>query len=403
MALSYLSRFAISFTLLMLPTSAAIANPDIVPRLAGVSFSQGVPHARVCPDASRPGFAQCHARAVTDAAGYITANALKPNGLPAGHGPAQLRSAYNIPENAGAPSTIIAIVDAYGYTRAEADLAVYRATFGLPECTTANGCFAKFNQNGVKGSYPAQNTGWAQETALDLDMASAICPGCSIILVQANSASYGDLAKAVRTAAALGATVISNSYGGGESGTQTWEASYNQPGIAVTVSSGDGGYGVSFPASSPHVIAVGGTTLRESTTAARGWTETAWRGAGSGCSAVYPKPAWQTDPKCIRRTIADVSAVSDPATGVAVYAPTGSRTAAWQVYGGTSVAAPIIGAIYGVKGGPVVDGSLYANRTSLFDIVSGTNGSCGVAYLCKAVVGYDGPTGLGTPNGIGAF
>ena len=141
------------------------------------------------------------------------------------------------------------------------DLATYRAQFGLPACTTANGCFKKVNQNGVQGNYPRANTGWSQETALDLDMASAICPGCSILLVEANSASLANLAAAVNRAAAMGAHVISNSYGGSESGSQNTEQLYNYAGIAVTASSGDDGFGVEFPASSPHVTAVGGTTL----------------------------------------------------------------------------------------------------------------------------------------------
>ena len=370
--------------------------------LRDLRYSKGVAHVRVCEGPERPGIARCHARVVTDAAGRTIENVVKRNLLPAGYGPADLQAAYNIPADAGSPATVIAIVDAYGYINAEADLAIYRATFGLPPCTTANGCFTKYNQSGQQGNYPYQNTGWAQETALDLDMASAACPKCKIILVQARSATYANLAAAVNTAAALGAHVISNSYGGGESGTQSYEAAYNHPGVAITVSTGDSGYGAQFPATSPHVIAAGGTSLRVAGTA-RGWSETAWNGSGSGCSDVYPKPAWQTDPSCPRRMEADVSAVADPSTGVAVYAPSGSHSASWQVYGGTSVAAPLIGGIYGANGDAVVSGSLYADRSALFDVISGSNGTCGVHYYCHADVGYDGPTGLGTPDGLTAF
>jgi subtilase family serine protease len=297
----------------------------------------------------------------------------------------------------------VAVVDAYGYTNAEADLAVYRAQYGLPACTTANGCFGKYNENGTKSSYPAQNTGWAQETALDLDMVSAMCPNCKIILVEASTASFADLATAVNRAASLGAHVISNSYGGGESGSQYYESAYNHPGVAVTVSSGDSGYGVQFPASSPHVIAVGGTSLYTASNA-RGWTETAWTDAGSGCSKVYGKPTWQKDPLCTMRMEADVSAIADPNTGVAVYGPVNGSNSAWMVFGGTSVAAPLIGGVYGVNGGSVTYGdNPYANLSWLNDVTSGANGSCGKTYLCTAEPGYDGPTGLGTPKGVTGF
>jgi len=368
----------------------------------GILKSGNVYHAAVCPGQAGPATARCHARVVTDDRGNPIERAAASNVVPSGFGPSDLRAAYKITAQ-GSSTTIIAIVDAYGYTNAESDLATYRSTYGLPACTTANGCFVKYNQAGVKGSYPRQNTGWAQESALDLDMASAMCPGCKIILVQANSASFSDLAAAVNTAAALGARVISNSYGGGENGSQAYESAYDHVGVAVTVSSGDSGYGVQFPASSPHVIAVGGTTLK-SNTSARGWGETVWAGAGSGCSTIYAKPSWQLDGGCAMRMEADVAAVADPATGVAVYGPGRGGKPAWLVFGGTSVAAPLIGGIYGANGGAVNYGSTpYANTGALFDVTSGSNGSCGGTYFCTARAGYDGPTGLGTPNGITAF
>ncbi len=388
--------------LVIVPAMIWLVTPAAARPVRAIEHSRGIAHTRVCSGANVGGFARCHARVVSDEQGNAIENAVGTNGLPSGYGPADLLAAYKVPAGAGSPSTVIAIVDAYGYRNAEADLAVYRSTFGLPACTSASGCFTKYNQNGVTGSYPGQNTGWAQETALDLDMASAMCPGCKIILVEANSASFADLAAAVNTAAALGAVVISNSYGGGESGSQGYESAYNHPGVAITASSGDSGYGVQFPASSPHLIAVGGTRLLASGNA-RGWSETAWSGAGSGCSAIYSKPKWQKDTSCTRRMEADVSAVADPSTGVAVYGPSGRRGSSWQVYGGTSVAGPLIGGIYGANGGTVVDGSPYANLGSLFDVVSGSNGTCGVTYFCNAVSGYDGPTGLGTPNGVTAF
>ena len=293
-----------------------------------VERSRNVYHRAVCPGPAYPGTARCHAHVVTDRAGNALEWNFTRNATPQGYGPSDLRSAYAATD-VGSLSTIVAIVDAYGYTNAESDLAVYRAQYGLPACSSATGCFTKYNQNGVKGSYPKQNTGWAQESALDLDMVSAMCPNCKIILVEANSASLADLSAAVNTAAGLGAHVISNSYGGPETGSQAYEGAYNHLGVAITASSGDSGYGVQFPAASPNVTAVGGTSLVRSATA-RGWSETVWSGAGSGCSALYVKPTWQTDPLCGTRMEADVSAIADPSTGVAVYGPS-RRGSAWQV------------------------------------------------------------------------
>lgn len=400
MAPSRLGRFG-QGALFLAMAMFAVVEPASAEAFAGVVHSGNVYHAAVCP-AGGPGVAHCHARVVTDRGGNPIEHDATPNVTPSGFGPSALQSAYKISPTAGNSTTIIAIVDAYGYTNAASDLAVYRSTYGLPPCTSASGCFRKYNQSGAMSNYPRQNTGWAQETALDLDMASAMCPVCQIVLVEANSASLADLGAAVNTAAALNAHVISNSYGGSETGSTTYESAYNHPGVAVTVSSGDSGYGVQFPASSPHVVAVGGTSLTQSTTA-RGWSETVWSGAGSGCSAIYAKPSWQTDTACPRRMEADVSAVADPATGVAVYGPGSGGKSTWQVYGGTSVAAPLIGGIYAANGGAVFGGDPYSHTGSLFDVVSGSNGSCGGTYFCTAFPGYDGPTGLGTPNGTTAF
>jgi hypothetical protein len=203
----------------------------------------------------------------------------------------------------------------------------------------------------------------------------------------------------------MGAVAVSNSYGGSEfTGEATYGAAYfNHPGVAITVSSGDSGYGVEYPAASQYVTAVGGTTLQRTT--GGGFVEGAWSGAGSGCSVSEPKPSWQHDTGCSRRTVADVSAVADPATGVWVYDTFGGK--GWAVYGGTSVASPIVGAVYALAGaatpGDYPSKYPYANPAALHDVVGGSNGSCGGGYLCTAVAGYDGPTGLGTPNGAGAF
>ena len=385
--------------------------------------SGNVFHVQACPGPAAPGAARCHAHIVTDFRGnhltnMFVANRIertaKSNAVPSGYGPSALISAYNpavaatYPVGVGSSHTTIAIVDAYGYTNAEADLGVYRSMYGLPACTTANGCFTKYNEAGQKANYPVQNVGWAEETALDLDMASAMCPNCKIILVEANSATYADLAAAVRTAGALGAHVISNSYGGAEQGSQSYAAAYSQAGVAITASTGDSGYaaGPQFPATSPGVVAVGGTSLYQANNA-RGWTESAWVDGGSGCSKVYAKPQWQSFiTLCTMRMEADVSAVADPYTGVAVYGPVTTTLSAWQVYGGTSVAAPLVGGIYGANGGAVSFGSnpyAYRGTTYLNNVTTGSNGSCGGTMFCTAGPGYNGPTGLGTPHGTTAF
>jgi len=393
-----------SSSLLLVPLALAACGPSATDPNGGtdeagpaVAFlSKDGLHGATCPLAAL-GTARCHGWVGVDPDGKPTSNT-----TPSGYGPADLQSAYALNTAAGSGITV-AIVDAYDDPTAESDLAVYRSTFGLPPCTTANGCFRKVDQNGGT-RYPRRNTGWAEEISLDLDMVSAACPNCKILLVEATSATFSNLGTAVNTAAALGAHVISNSYGGGESSSETgYDTSwYNHPGIAVTVSSGDSGYGVEYPAASQYVIAVGGTHLVRSATT-RGWTETVWNGAGSGCSAYEPKPSWQHDTGCSRRTVADVSAVADPNTGVAVYDTTG--VAGWLVFGGTSVAAPLVGAIYALNGGAVSYGSnpYSAAAGSLNDVTSGSNGSCSGSYLCTGVAGYDGPTGLGTPNGSGAL
>ncbi|HEX8967194.1 MAG TPA: S53 family peptidase [Chloroflexota bacterium] len=323
-------------------------------------------------------------------------------GQPSGYGPADLRSAYQLPSTSAGAGQTVAVVDAYDDPNAESDLGVYRAQYGMSSCTTANGCFRKVNQYG-QSSYPRPSGSWAEEISLDLDMVSAVCPNCKILLVEARSSSLADLGTAVNTAVSLGATEVSNSYGGSEFSSETsYESYYNHPGVAVTVSSGDSGYGVEFPAASRYVTAVGGTSLRTASTS-RGWSETVWSGSGSGCSAYVGKPAWQSDAGCARRTVADVAAVADPNTGVAVYDT--YHQGGWLVFGGTSVASPIVASVYALAGNAatVTSGSYpYSHAAGLFDVVSGSNGTCG-SYLCTGGPGYDGPTGLGTPDGAAAF
>jgi subtilase family serine protease len=333
-----------------------------------------------------------------------------------GYYPCDLRDAYSLPSTSAGTGQTVGIVDAFNDPNAEEDLKVYRSEFGLPPCTAANGCFKKVNQTG--GSHPPSRdkTGWSVEESLDVDMVSAICPNCRILLVEADSNSYQDLGQAVDEAAALGATQISNSYGGREyAGEDLGNKYYRHPGIPVVVSSGDGDYGTTYPAASPYVTAVGGTTLSEGANG-RGWNESVWnneniQGAGSGCSVYEPKPSWQADTGCSKRMVADVAAIADPFTGVAVYDSfivKYETLGGWFVEGGTSAAAPIIASVYALAASktPLDDAShAYSHKSSLNDIVTGNNGGCGTfhLYFCNAEVGYDGPTGNGTPDGVGAF
>ncbi|SEG17015.1 Putative Ig domain-containing protein [Actinacidiphila yanglinensis] len=348
----------------------------------------------------------CMALVRTDVAHHL---GVSPNATPSGYGPSDLTSAYALPS--GGSGQTVGIVDAQDDPNAEADLATYRSQYGLPACTTANGCFKKVNQTGGT-SYPTADSGWAGEISLDLDMVSAVCPSCHILLVEATSASMTNLGTAVNEAVTLGAKYVSNSYGGGESSSDTsYDSSYfNHPGVAITVSAGDEGYGAEYPAASKYVTAVGGTALNRSSGTSRGWTESVWNtssteGTGSGCSAYDTKPTWQTDSGCSKRTVSDVSAVADPATGVAVYDSYGAS--GWQQYGGTSASSPIIASVYALAGTPAAGTTPasypYSHTGSLNDVTSGSNGSCGGSYLCTAGAGYDGPTGLGTPNGTAAF
>jgi subtilase family serine protease len=379
---------------LLIAGVVAVAAPSAQASISAIGA--GHRSVKVCA-APAAGEASCHAWVRTD----TTPNA----STPSGYFPADLRSAYNL-TSSGSSSQTIGIVDAYNDPTAEADLGVYRSQFGLPACTTANGCFRKADQNGGT-HYPRTNGGWAQEISLDLDMASAICPSCHILLVEASSASFTNLGTAENRAVTMGATVISNSWGGSDASDSTYGHYFNHPGIAITVSSGDGGYGVEYPASSHYVTAVGGTHLTVGG-GTRGWTESAWSGAGSGCSTLNTALSGQAgfNTGCSMRAVADVSAVADPNTGVAVYdSTTYQGLSGWLVFGGTSVASPIVASVYALAGNAAsIDNNYpYAHSSSLNDVTSGSNGTCPTSQWCNARAGWDGPTGLGTPNGTGAF
>ncbi|WBO66927.1 S53 family peptidase [Streptomyces camelliae] len=388
--------------------TAALALAAPVGQAAQATHSPGLSVARACAAPTQKDVMACNALQVTAGtpASAHAESALTAAAAPSGFGPASLQSAYNLPSATGGSGQTVAIVDAYDDPNAESDLATYRSQYGLSACTTANGCFKKVDQSGGT-KYPRGNSGWAEEISLDLDMVSAACPNCKILLVEASSASMTNLGAGVNTAVSLGAKFVSNSYGGSESSNDaTYDSTYfNHPGVAITVSSGDNGYGVEYPAASKYVTAVGGTSLKTASNT-RGWTDTVWSGAGSGCSADDAKPSWQKDSGCANRTVADVSAVADPNTGVAVY-DTYGQGSGWMVFGGTSASSPLIAATYALAGAPS-SGSYpssfpYAHTSALNDVTSGSNGSCSGSYLCTGTTGYDGPSGLGTPNGTAAF
>jgi subtilase family serine protease len=398
----------------MASTAAATAASAATP--AGFHASDdggGATDVNVCSYAVPAGYAHCNARKRTDASAHAARPgrahaAASPSVIGNGgaYDPAYLQSAYNVPATRGAGQTV-AIVDAFDDPNAATDLATYRSHWGLPACGV--GCFTKVNQSGAASPLPTADAGWAEEISLDLDMVSAICPNCHILLVEANSNSDADLGASVNEAVALGANAVSNSYGGGEFSGETTFANnfYNHPGIAITASTGDSGFGVEFPAAAATVTAVGGTSLHQATnTGTRSAQERAWAGAGSGCSSQIAKPSWQTDTGCSHRTVADVSAVADPATGVWVNDTYGGDPG-FEIFGGTSASSPIVASIYALAQNPSSTDTLsqypYLTKTALNDVVGGKNGTCSPTYLCNGVAGYDGPTGLGTPNGYAAF
>ncbi|HEY3675931.1 MAG TPA: S8 family serine peptidase, partial [Candidatus Tumulicola sp.] len=380
---------------------------------------------RLCPPEHQAGRMECFALERSD----LRANDLNPDATHAGYGPADLLSAYNIPP--GKP-TRIAIVDAYGYTRASSDLAAYRTYYKLGQCTTGNGCLVIRNQNGGT-TLPVPKVSWSGEQALDLDMASAMCQSCHLLLIEANDNSTSNLYAAVSEAVKQGAIVISNSYGISEAkscdgGGQASNPTFSTAGHVFVAAAGDQGGGLTDcggpqqPCSLSTVVCVGGTLLARANNA-RGWSETVWNeladevcsgscgGTGSGCSTIVKKPAWQNDTGCHNRSEADVAAEASVLTPVAVYF---TGYGGWTAFGGTSASTPIIAGIFGKAGnGASINAPqrLWQNRTHFYDITSGNNlyapvtGGCAssVHYICYAGAGYDGPTGLGSPNGMDAF
>nr|HEX4315174.1 S53 family peptidase [Kofleriaceae bacterium] len=377
-------------------------------------------------DANKPGEQQtgmvctgsrfrCHAHVHATPDGHI-----KPYATPQGFGAKDIESAYHIPLTPVSGTPTVAIIDAYGYASLESDLATYRSTMGLPACTTASGCLKIVNQTGGATLPPDPPTSddWTVETALDVDMISAGCPGCNIVVIQATDDQGDGLFIANNLPSTIHATTISNSWGGpeqaatGANAATAYETYFNHPGAAIFVSAGDDGYddgggqngGPDYPATSQYVISVGGTNLVKDNST-RGWSETAWSVAGgngaggSACSLSIPKPTYQASLKtgCPFKATTDISAVADPQTGVAVY-----NHGTWQVVGGTSASSPLMASIWAVTGnGANTTGDFVASMKSTYhDVTSGNNGTCpsGESLICNAAAGWDGPTGWGTPD-----
>ncbi len=389
------------------PMASAAGLPARTPEPSGLRAA--------CPPVPE-GYMRCFAlyRTQTEVNRAIAAGVTGIAARPVGLTPRQLEAAYRLPISRWSHQTI-AVSIAYDTPKLAHYLAMYRKQFGLPACTVASGCFRKVNQNGKVGPLPTSGvgSGWDLEVTLDVSMISAACPHCRILVVEGDDSSITNLAKTDDTAARLGAQVISNSYGTRENGfALAYAGAYRHPGHVITVSSGDYGFSAAnFPADLSSVTAVGGTVLTRAHDR-RGWRERVWNtpGAGassSGCSAYVAKPAWQHDRACPGRTVADLAAA---AWNIPIY---NQDYGGWVTVGGTSVSAPFIAGVYGLAGNAarIRPGYSYQHARSLFGVTTGNNAFlvplprvvCGDDYLCVAKKGYNAPTGLGTPNGIGAF
>jgi Putative Ig domain len=414
------------------PAAVLAATPAAASVAAPAASSPAVPNwVFSCGKAFIPGKKKC--LVIKNAAAHPTAQTVGPNAIPSGsgYGPSQFQAAYNLAAASAADGsgTTVAVVDAYNDPTAASDLATYRSAAGLPALTA--GQFTVYNQNGQTSPLPATapaSDDWTLEEALDVDMVSAICPLCKIDLVEATNDTGNGLYIAEQTAATtLGAKYISNSWGGRETSTDTtYDSQYfGVAGVVYTASAGDSAYsgGVIYPATSPHVVGVGGTTLNTASNS-RGWTESVWKtssteGTGSGCSAVEPRPSWQSSislitAACSHRVDNDVAADADPNTGAAVYDTTNGN-GGWNEVGGTSESSPMIAAVFALagnngNGGNNAADSIYTRTGSLYEVTASNNGTCTPpsqdSVLCTATGAantYNGPTGWGTPDGLTAF
>ncbi|MFF3515829.1 S8 family serine peptidase [Streptomyces sp. NPDC002573] len=399
-----------ALALITLPSAPAAPASAVAPATANHAAKQ------MCPDLKTRKWT-CDIRAVTDETSKVRAT---PDFSGGGLTPLQLRSAYKLPYNGGKGQTVVIISDGHSPT-AESDLAVYREQFGLPSCTTTNGCFRVVDKD---YQTPVTNPGTSRtttiETALDVDAVSATCPLCKIVVVETDAADqqsalpmFDGNYNAIHTG---GAKYISNSWTLGSEYPQEVgdNAAWDNPGGAVTFATGDwgfagiGGAGVGYPATASNVVAVGGTSLYPASNQ-RGWTESAWSGSGSGCSAYEPAPAWQEAESQAagcngHRVEADMAVAADPDHGgLAIYS---SANGGWLQVGGTSEAAPIAATMFAMAGTSDPDGAasrLYSRPWAVNDVTTGSTGTCTPVILCTAGPGWDGPTGVGSPTSLALF
>jgi subtilase family serine protease len=354
-----------------------------------------ITYKRVCA-AVPTGYARCHAL-IVELAGNSNPMSVNPFAKPTGgsppYNPANLHNAYNLPTTATGTPTV-AIVDAYSDPNLAKDLATYRSMWSLPACTTSSGCLKIVNQTGGT-KLPPKNVGWGLEESLDVDMVSAICQNCHILVVEATSNSFTNLGIAANEAVKLGAIAVSNSYGASEFSSESSICSsyYQHNNVAFTASTGDAGPGVEVPSVCPYVTGVGGTTLNPNGSE-KAWNTSPAEGAGGGCSAFIPKPSWQSASVtgCSKRAVADVSADADPNTGVFVY--DSFSEPGWLEVGGTSESSPIIASVFALAGN--VSSNTHPSSLPWKHYTSG----------CLFKVGgvrYAFQTGLGSPNGTACF
>jgi subtilase family serine protease len=411
---------------------AATANGD-------VPFLTADPVRRLCPDATNGSQMQCFAMVRTDVmpavnpAVQVSENAEGPCRFTEGYCPIDLQQAYDLPSLTRGDGKTVAIVDAYGYSHAASDLAYFRKFMGLKACDTSTKCLRIVNQNGDSSPLPGNNEGWDGEQSVDLDMVSGICPNCKIILVQANNNDTTNLYAAVKTAGRLGAKYIGASWGSGPEGGDNPD--FHQPGVVITAAAGDNGGGGDYggqrggpiqPCTYTYVVCVGGTHLVRAGNK-RGWSETVWNdwtfdecgngdqpcgATGSACSKTIAKPPWQTDKQCTMRSAADVSATASLRAPVIVYnTQIGScpPSDCFWLFGGTSASTQIIAGVYALAGNADLQtGASYFWKHQaghVNDVTEGNNldanlgvtCASSVKYICTARVGFDGPTGWGTP------
>ncbi len=426
----------------------AATPPDALagPASGDVPFIGPNPVRALCPDSGDPNRMRCFAWVRTDIRPTFQGAGQAQNDgtvcpFEGAYCPSDLQSAYKLPSSVDGKGQVVAIVDAFGYKHAASDLAEYRREMGLKACTPESKCLRIVNQDGKPSPLPNEPSpyagGWLGEESLDLDMVSAICPNCRIILVQTETDYTSSLYTGVKTAAMIGAHYIGASWGGAEGPPNPI---FHHPGVVISAAAGDNGGGGDFggsrggpeqPCSYPFVVCVGGTHLVHAHNV-RGWSESVWNdfnydrcgagsspcgATGSGCSAKIAKPLWQTDGGCHMRSESDVSATASLRAPVVVYnSEMGGRCPAmcFFAFGGTSASTQIISAVFALAanaGGQNGASSIWHRHTDLYGVSVGNNidlglgiiCSSGVKYICTARFGFDGPTGWGTPKGIAAF